>query len=45
VRDVGGLGRLVRKLAPGRHQLRMRATDALGNRTKRPRVIDLRLLR
>jgi hypothetical protein len=42
VRGVPALRRLVRRRPAGRYTLRLRATDALGNRTKRPRSVRLR---
>jgi hypothetical protein len=45
VRGVPALRRLVRRRPAGRYTLRLRATDSLGNRTKRPRAVRLRLRR
>ena len=45
VRGVPALRRLVRRRPAGRYTLRLRATDSLGNRTKRPRTVRLRLRR
>jgi hypothetical protein len=43
VRGVPALRRLVRRHPAGRYTLRLRATDSLGNRTKRSRTVRLRL--
>ncbi len=45
VGHAGDLRRIVRRLKPARYLMRLRATDALGNRTKRPRTVGLRLRR
>lgn len=45
VRGVPALRRLVRRRPAGRYTLHLRATDSLGNRTKRPRTVRLRLRR
>jgi hypothetical protein len=41
--DAGDLRRLVRRLRPATYLMRLRATDALGNRTRRPAAIRVRL--
>jgi hypothetical protein len=45
VRGEAGLRRLVRRLPAATYVMRLRATDALGNRTRRPAAVRLRLRR